>query len=316
MLAYCLKRILAGALVLVALSVAVFAMVHAAPGSVETSLLGGGVRSPEAVAAVRAKYHLDESVVSQYGHWIGGVVKGDFGDSIKYRESATATIGSRAVVTSQLAVLAFCFSLLLGMGLGVLAAVRSRTTFDRTLVGSSIVGTSVPTFILGVLLIYVFSVELGWFPVSGPGTGGLDRLWHLILPAVTLGFSSYALVLKLTRAGVLSNMEQDSFLFARARGVRGWLLMRRYGLRAGLIPLVTSLALLLTYMLTGAILVEVVFGIPGLASLLVESVNAKDVPVIQALTLLTGVIVITLNLVADISYRLIDPRVRVSETSP
>jgi peptide/nickel transport system permease protein len=316
MLAYCLKRIVAGALVLFALSVAVFAMVYLAPGSVEHSLLGAGARSPEAVAAVRAKYHLDEPFLRQYGYWIGGVVKGDFGDSIKYRESATATIGTRAVVTAQLAALAFGFSLLLGMGLGVLAAVRSRTALDRVLVGSSIIGTSVPTFILGVLLIYVFSVQLGWFPVSGPGTGGLDRLWHLVLPALTLGFSSYALVLKLTRAGVLNNMEQDAFLFARARGVRGWLLMRRYGLRAGLIPLVTSLALLLAYMLTGAVLVEVVFGIPGLASLLVESVNGKDVPVIQALTLLTGVIVITLNLVADISYRLIDPRVRVSETSP
>lgn len=316
MLAYCLKRILAGLLVLVILSLAVFAMVYAAPGSVEHSLLGGSARSPEAVAAVRAKYHLDESFVSQYRHWISGAVKGDFGDSIKYREAATATIGSRAVVTSQLAVLGFGFALVLGLAMGWLAAFRSRTALDRSLVGSSIVGTSVPTFILGVLLIYVFAVELGWFPVSGPGTGGLDRLWHLVLPALTLGFSSYALVLKLTRAGVLNNMEQDAYLFARARGVRGWLLMRRYALRGGLIPLVTSLALLLTYMLTGAVLVEVVFGIPGLASLLVESVNAKDVPVIQALTLLTGVIVITLNLVADISYRLIDPRVRVSETSP
>jgi peptide/nickel transport system permease protein len=311
---YVLKRIAGGIVVLFVLSVVTFGMVHVAPGGVEQSLLGKSASNPEVVAAIRAKYNLDDSLVSQYVAWLGGVLRGDFGDSIQYREPVTEAIGRRVGITFQLAALALGFALVAGMGLGVLAARRSRTSVDRLLVGSAVIGTAVPTFIVGVFLIYLFAVELSWFPASGPGSGS-DRLQHLVLPALTLGLASYAEFLVLTRAGVLGNMELDSYLFARARGVRGSLLLRRYALRAGLIPLITSVGIILTYMLTGAVLVEVVFGIPGLASLLVEAVQFKDIPVIQAMVLLVGVIVITLNLVIDISYRLIDPRVRLTDGS-
>jgi peptide/nickel transport system permease protein len=315
MLGYVLKRIAGAIVVLFALSIITFSMVHVAPGSVEQSLLGKAARSEEAVEAIRAKYHLDEPFLGQYRIWLGDAVKGDFGDSIQYREATTSAIGRRVGITVQLAALALAFALVVGMGLGILAARRNRTGVDRAVVASGVIGTSTPTFIVGVFLIYLFAVELPWFPASGPGSGA-DRLEHLILPALTLGISCYAQILMLTRAGVLGNMEQDSYLFARARGVGGWLLMRRYALRAGLIPLVTSLAIILTFMLTGAVLVEVVFGIPGLASLLIEAVEYKDIPVIQAMTLLVGVIVVTLNLLVDISYRMIDPRVRLAEASP
>lgn len=316
MLAYCVKRVIAGLVVLILLSMVVFVMLQAAPGSVESALLGGGIRSPEVEKAIEIKYHLNDSLFSQYLAWLGGVIHGDFGNSIIYREPVVDAIGGRLLVTAQLGMLSFGFAVALGLGLGVLAANRPRGVLDRSLVATSVVGTAVPTFVVGVLLVYVFSVSLGWFPVSGPGSSGADRLWHLILPALALGFSEYALVLKLARAGVLSNKEQDAFLFARARGVRGWLLVRRYELRTGLIPLLTSLALLLAYMLTGAVLVEVVFGIPGIGSMLVQAVQKKDIPVVQALTLLTGAIVLTLNLLADISYQIIDPRVRITESTP
>lgn len=313
MLCYCARRGFSGIIVLIALSAAVFTMMYMAPGSMETTLLGKAPRSPEAIMAVRQEYHLDQPVWKQYCIWLGRCMRGDFGNSITYRAPTIDVIGRAAVLTAELGVLAFGLAVIVGMGLGVASALHARTPMDRVMVGASVIGTSTPTFILGVLLMYAFAIALGWFPVSGPGRGGLDRMSHLVLPALALGFSCFAEVLKLTRAGVLNNVEQDSYLFARARGVHGWLLIRRYALRGGLIPLVTGLALLLMYLLTGAVLVEVAFGLPGVASLLVDAVNTKDVPVLQALTLLTGAIVIILNLVADISYHFIDPRVRIGE---
>lgn len=178
MVVYVLKRLVGAAIVLFLLSVATFSMLHVAPGSVEESLLGKNARSPEAVAAVREKYGLEDSFVSQYGRWLGDALQGDFGDSIQYREPTTAAIGRRVALTVQLACLALGFAIVVGMGFGILAARRSRTKLDRTLVASGVIGTSAPTFIVGVALIYLFAVVLPWFPASGPGSGS-DRLEHL-----------------------------------------------------------------------------------------------------------------------------------------
>jgi len=212
-------------------------------------------------------------------------------------------------LTLQLGALAFVITMLLGVPLGVLAALRKRTATDRGVVALSVVGVSAPAFATGILLLYVFAVRLGWFPVFGEGSGVIDRLQHLALPAIALALTGMGLVLKLTRTAVIGSLEQDYVTFARARGIPRRRVLRAYALRNGLVPIVTAAGLLLAYMLAGTVLVEVTFALPGLGSLLVESVRTLDIPMVQALTILIATIVVLVNLVADLVYVAIDPRI-------
>lgn len=310
------KRLVAFVLLLLIISLGIFSLIHAAPGSAEQILLSGRrPPTPERVAAIQARYRLNESFFNQYAYWMSHAVRLDFGQSIRTGESVTIALRERTAVTLFLGVYAFIITMTIGIPLGVLAAVKKRTWIDRGTVGLSVVGVSAPAFVTGIFLLYVFAVALGWFPAFGAGEGFTSQLEHLALPAIALALTGLAPIIRYTRTGMLEALEQDYIVFASARGLSRGRVLFAYGLRNALIPVVTAGGLLLGVMLTGAVLVEVTFSLPGLGALLVESVNFQDVPVVQALALLTAALVITVNLLTDILYVFIDPRIRFGKAA-
>jgi peptide/nickel transport system permease protein len=223
----------------------------------------------------------------------------------------TAAIGSHLGTSLLLTGMASALVLLAGIPLGVLAALRAGTATDRAIVGLSVVGISAPAFVTGVLLLYVFAIVLPWFPVFGVGEGLADRFYHLVLPAIALALTTVALVVRLTRAATITALEQDYVLFARARGIPARRVLMRYALRNALVPVLTAAGLVVAVTLASAVLVEVTFGLPGLGTLLIDSVNLKDVPVVQGVVLVLAALIVVLNLVIDVLYAFANPRVRL-----
>ncbi|MGW0786437.1 ABC transporter permease [Streptomyces sp. NPDC002913] len=310
-LGFVLRRIAGTAVLLLILSVAVFALLQAAPGDPAQTLLGPRSATPEALSAVRARYHLDSPLGAQYWYWLSDAVRLDLGTSIRTGESVASAIGGRLVLTGQLVGLGLLVALLLGLPLGVLAGLRNRRTTDRAVQSLGVIALSTPAFASGLVLIYVFSLMLGWFPAYGPGEGG-DRLTHLVLPGVALGLAVTAVLLKLTRAAVVRELEREHVTFARARGVRERDILLHYVLRGTLVPVLTGVSLVIAYLLAGTVMVEQVFALPGLGSLLVDSVTFRDVPVVQAEALLLAALVCAANLVTDLVQPLLDPRLQTA----
>ncbi len=295
--------------VLLVLSVLVFSLMHLAPGDIVKNLLGNRPSSPEAVAAIRAQYNLDDPAWLQYLKWLGGFVTGDLGQSIRLQVPVADAISQRLGITLALCAVAFVLALAVAVPLGVHSAVRAGGVTDRAASGLAIVGLSAPTFAVGLLLLYVFAYYLPLFPVYGAGTGGLDTLWHLVLPAITLAVGLGAIIVKLTRTAMLRELETDYVTAARARGIPEKA-VRRIALRNAAIPIVTGASLVLTFLVGGTVLAETVFALPGLGTLLQDSVLFKDIAVVQSLTLLVAVVIAVIALLADLAYLLLDPRLR------
>ncbi|MEW2624953.1 ABC transporter permease [Streptomyces sp. NPDC048106] len=308
-LRYVLTRVGATLVLLFVLSVAVFALLQIAPGDPARTLLGQRGATPQALAAVRARYHLDSPFAAQYLHWLDGVRRLDLGTSIRTGAPVSATIGGRLALTGQLVGLGLAIALLLGIPGGVLTALRRYRATDRAVQTAGLVALSTPAFAGGLVLIYVFSLMLRWFPAYGAGQGG-DRLSHLVLPAVALALSVTAVLLKLTRAAVIRELSKEHVVFARARGVPERRVLVHYVLRGALVPVLTGVGLVVAYLLAGTVMVEQVFALPGLGSLLVESVTYRDVPLVQAEALLIATLVVLAGLVTDLAQPLIDPRLR------
>ena len=304
------RRLAALLLLLLIISFFVFALLYLAPGSPEQMLIGDRPSSPETIQAIREQYHLNDPFIVQYGRWLSGAITLDFGNSIRTNEPVLSGILDRAGLTFFLGGFAFLIAMGLGVPLGVLSAVKRQSAVDRGVVGLSVIGVSAPAFATGIFLLYVFAVLLGWFPVFGQGTGFTDRLWHLTLPAIALALTGMALVLKLTRAGMIGALEQDFVAFARARGLPARKVLVSYAFRNALIPVVTAGGLLLGLMLTGAVLVEVTFALPGVGSLLVTSVTFGDIPMVQGLAMLIAIVIVLVNLLTDVLYLFVDPRIR------
>lgn len=297
---------------LLIISFGIFSLMHIAPGSAEEMLLSGRrPPSPERVEAIRARYGLGKPFLTQYLFWVRNALEFDFGRSIRTGQPVVTAIAGRSGLTAFLGGYAFAIIMALGVPLGMLAAIKRRSAIDRATVGLSVVGVSAPAFATGILLLYVFAVLLGWFPAFGAGGDGfLDQLWHLTLPAVALALTGLAPIIRYTRTGMLEALDQDYVVFASARGLPRWRVIFGYGLRNALIPVITASGLILGVMLTGAVLVEVTFSLPGLGSLLIEAVNWHDIPVVQGLAMMTATVVILVNLLTDILYLFIDPRIR------
>jgi peptide/nickel transport system permease protein len=306
---FSLGRLLATAALLLTLSFIVFALLHLMPGDPAQNLLGVRSSSPEALAQIRGQYHLDEPFLKQYLLWLGSVAHGDLGESIRSNESVVSVLGSRVVLTLQLATYAFLLTVVVAVPLGVFSAWRAGGAIDRGASTAAIVGVGAPSYAIGLLLLYVFGVKLGLFPVYGSGDQGLDRLTHLTLPAVTLAIGLGALVLKLTRTAVLAELDQDYVAFARSRGLTNGQI-RSMVLRNAMLPVITSLGLVFTFLFGGTILVEVTFALQGIGSLLASSVTFKDIPVVQAVTLITAAVIALVALAVDLLYFAVDPRVR------
>lgn len=312
---YLARRLLTTVGLALVLSVIVYGLMYLAPGDLVRNLLGTRPATAETTAQIRADYHLDEPFPLQYWHWLTSSLSGDLGTSIRTGSSVTSALADHAGTTLALVAFAFVLSVLVGVPAGVLAAARRGRPSDRLVVGVSVVGVSAPGFATGLILLYVFASGLGWFPLYGPGSGFLDGIWHLALPSVALALGLGAFVVKLTRAAVLRELGEDYVMFARGRGLsrgRVWSILLR---NAG-IPIVTSLGLMVAYLFGGTVLVEVTFALPGLGSLLEDSVTFKDFPVVQALTVVTVLIVSITGLLVDLAYLAIDPRVRARTVQP
>lgn len=311
---FVLVRLAATVVLLLVLSFVVFSLLHLMPGDPARNLVGVREPSDSLVASIRAKYHLDQPFLEQYWHWLTGVFRGDFGRSIRTDETVTRMLADRVALTFQLAVMAFVLTVAVAVPAGIAAARRAGTAIDRALSVSAVVGVGAPSFAVGLLLLYLFSYRFDVLPGYGSGDGLLDRGWHLVLPAVTLAFGLGALVFKLTRTAVLAELRQDYVSFAISRGLEA-AQVRRIVLRNAMIPVVTSLGLMFAFLFGGTILVEVTFALRGIGGLLADSVTFKDLPVVQAVTLLTAAVIALTALTVDLVYLVIDPRVRTRETS-
>ena len=307
---YVLRRLLVAIPLLLLISLGVFALVNLAPGDPARSLLGSRQSSPETLAAIREQYHLDDPFVVQYLIWLRQVFVWDLGRSIQGSELVTTMILQRLPLTIFLGLYGSLVALGLGIPLGILAAYRHGSEVDRGVVTLGVIGVSAPAFATGIFLLYVFGVYLGWFPIFGQGEGLLDRVWHLTLPAIALGFTVMGLVIKITRASMIEELQKDYVAFARARGLTSRRITTSYVLRNALIPVVTAAGLIVVGLLTGAVLVEVTFGLPGLGSLLVTSVTQRDLPVIQGIVLILAIFIVLMHIGIDVLYTLIDPRIR------
>ncbi|MEU7031092.1 ABC transporter permease [Streptomyces sp. NPDC046275] len=305
---YLLGR-LAGLLgVLLVTSFVVFASVHLAPGDPVSFLLHGRPATPETVAALRAEHHLDDPLVVQYARWLGDVLHGDFGRSTQYHQDVSALVGSRLTGTALLVGYAAVLVALGGVTAGVLAALRPGIVDRLVLLGTG-VATATPSFVSAIALVSVFSVRLGWFP--GPGgtpTGLGDRLHHLSLPAFALATTFAGLLARVTRSAMLDELGREHVEVARARGVAGRTVVRRHVLRNSLGPVVTVGGTMLAGLLVTTSVVETAFDVPGLGSLLVQSVSVQDFAVVQAVTLLSVASFVLVNLAVDLLAPLIDPR--------
>lgn len=309
------RRLVALVVLLCVISFVVFTLLYIAPGSAEQVLIGTRQPTPELVESLREKYHLNDSFLQQYWTWLSGAVRLDFGESIRTGRAVTESIEACLRITLFLGVYSFVLALFLGLPLGVLAAVRRGTGTDRSVVGLAVLGVSTPAFVSGVALLYVFAVALGWFPTYGAGEGFADRFWHLTLPAMAMAFLAVALIVKLTRAAMITALEQDYVAFARARGVPPARVLIRHALRNALVPIITAAGLVLTAVLTGAVLVETTFSLPGLGKLLVESVEYKDVPMLQGVVMVVAATTVLITLLVDLLYMAIDPRIRFEKVS-
>jgi peptide/nickel transport system permease protein len=308
---YVLRRLLGAIPLLIITSFIVFSFVHIAPGSPEQVLVAGRNVDEETLQAIRDRYRLDDPFLVQYGNWLKNAATGDLGESIVFSDSVTNVVGPRILPTVQLALYALLLIVLFGFPLGLLTGVKRDSHLDTTVSGLTLVGSSISTYVSGILLIAVFSVALGWFPVFGLGDSGLDRLYHLTLPAIALAVALSALVARVTRASVGVALEQEFVETARSRGFSERRVIGKHALRSALVPVVTITGLVFGFLIAGAVLVEFTFGLNGLGALLIQAVRTRDFPVVQAVTLVFTVAFIVINLLVDLLYAVVDPRVRL-----
>lgn len=308
MIVYVSRRLLGLVAVLLITSFLVFSGLHLAPGSPETFLLAGRTVSPETLASIRAQYHLDDPFLVQYLRWGSGLLRGDFGRSLIFRQDVLSLVWSRLPTTVFLGAYSAILILSFGLALGALGALRRGVT-DQVILVTTTVAAGTPSFVAAIVLISIFSVNLGWFPSFGSGEGIGGRIEHLTLPAVALALSYLALVARVTRSAMLEELRREHVETARARGIAESRIVRRHVLRNALAPITTISGIVVAGLLTAAVVVESAFGLNGLGSLLVQSVNVKDFPVVQAIALLLVTVFVVTNLVVDLLYGVIDPRV-------
>ncbi len=302
---YLLRRIFMTIPVLIGVATLVFSLIHLVPGDPAQAMLGEGA-SPQDVAALRTRLGLNQPLVSQYGRFMWGAVRGDLGSSLRTGRPVSTSILERMPATSELAIASMAVAILFALPLGVAAAVWRGTTIDHAAMTAALVGVSMPNFWLGPMLAIVFAVQLGWLPVSGRGT-----LAHLVLPAITLGASLAAILARMTRTSLLEELREPYVAAARARGVSRWHSVWRHALRNSLVPVVTIIGLQLGAVLTGAIITETIFSWPGVGRLLIQSISFRDYPMVQGCILLIAVTYVAVNVLTDLAYGWLDPRVRL-----
>jgi peptide/nickel transport system permease protein len=334
MLRFVVRRLLLLVPILLGLSLLVFLWIRALPGSPAIALLGERA-TPESIAQINRQYGLDKPLPVQYWRYLKTTSRGDFGESTKSRQPVVEEFKRRFPATVELSVAAGLFSLIFGIPLGFLAAKRYQGLLDHASLVVSLVGISTPIFFLALILKYIFAVKLGWLPsvgrisvlieldhptnfyvldaiLAGNWEAFVDTIKHLILPAIALGSIPLAIIARITRASVLDVQNEDYVRTARAKGLPPIIVDYRHVLRNAMLPISTIIGLQVGLLLSGAVLTETVFAFPGIGSWLVEGIKARDYPVIQAGVLFVAVIVVFVNLLVDVSYGLLNPKIRLS----
>jgi len=314
-LKFLLARV-AGALVVLAIvAVLVFALTRLASGDPVALLLGDQASAAD-IAQVRIQYGLDKPLPTQFALWVGELLEGNLGQSIFLQRPVSQALLERAEPTLFLALFAVSIAALIGIPAGMAAAIWRGSVADQAVSSVAMLGASVPSFWLGLILIQLFAVHLGWFPASGygdPGMGLAQRLYHLALPASVLGLLNSALIIRFTRASMLDILGEDYVRTARAKGLPERVVMIKHVLRNALVPIVTVLGLTVALMIGGAVVTETVFNLPGVGNLVVRAVLRRDYPVIQGTLLVIAAIYVFINLLVDLLYMVVDPRIRLGQ---
>lgn len=306
------RRLLSTIPVLLIVAVLVFLMLRLTPGD-PASIIAGSSATDQDIIDIRQKLGLDQPLIVQFGHWAGGMLGGNFGESFFYKKTVAELIGDRIEPTLSLAALTLLLATVIAVPLGTIAAWKQNSWIDRGVMAFSVAGFSVPVFVIGYLMIALFSIRLGWFPVQGyqriaEGVGGW--LHQLILPALTLSVIYVALIARMTRTSVLEVLNEDYVRTARAKGLPNLKVLMFHALRNAAVPIVTLIGIGIALLIGGVVVTESVYNIPGLGRLTVDAVLARDYPTVQAVILLFSVTYVVINLVIDLLYTVLDPRIR------
>jgi peptide/nickel transport system permease protein len=312
---YLLIRLLQGAVLLFVVSAVVFLIVHAAPGG--PAILNNPDVDPETAKAIARDLGLTDPIPVQYGRWAGRAVVGNFGRSYQHQAPVLSLIRNRISNTLLLAATALGIAVLLALPLGIISAVRRYSTVDYLATIGAFFGVSVPHFWLGIMMIVLFSVTLGWLPSAGMRTAGMqtgpsDLLMHLIMPAVVLSTFPLAQLMRYARSSMVEVLSQDYVRTAQAKGLAPRRVLGTHALRNALIPVITVLGVIIPRLLSGAVITETIFAWPGLGRLAVDAAITRDYPVIMGLTMTTAVLVIVSNLLTDVAYVVVDPRISLT----
>ncbi|MFM9923727.1 ABC transporter permease [Variovorax sp. H27-G14] len=312
MLNFLLRRGLATVPVLLIVAVIVFLLLRMTPGDPAAAIAGDAASALD-IERIRAQLGLNDSILVQFVTWLGHVVRGDLGYSFFYKLSVTQLIGQRLEPTLSVAAVTVVLTVLIAVPLGVLAASRRGGRLDRFIMGASVLGFSVPVFVAGYLMIWLFSMKLGWLPSQGysrmaDGVGPWLR--NLVLPCITLAVMYAALIARVTRAAVSEALTEDYVRTARAKGISEWRMLMRHALANAAVPIATIIGLSVAGLIGGVVVTETIYAIPGLGQLTVDAVLSRDYPLIQGITLFFSLVYVVVNLLVDLSYLLLDPRIR------
>jgi peptide/nickel transport system permease protein len=312
MIAYILRRLGATFIVMAVVALFVFSLLFLTPGD-PAAVIAGDIATDDDIKQIRAKLGLDRPFLLQFGGWVWRLLHGDLGTSIFTNLPVTTLIGQRVQPTVSLTLCTLIVAVLIAVPLGVLAAARAGSWVDRFVMGFSVLGFSVPVFVLAYVLIIVFSVQLEWLPVQGYrpiGEGFWPWLSHLILPSIALGTVYMALIARITRAAMLDVLSQDYIRTANAKGLAPRAVLIRHALKNAGVPIITVIGIGIALLISGAIVTETVFAIPGIGRLTVDAILRRDYPIIQGVILLFSGVYVLINLLVDLSYRLFDPRIQ------
>ncbi|MGG4775725.1 ABC transporter permease [Alcaligenaceae bacterium 429] len=311
MLVYIARRLITTIPVVIMVAIVIFALLRLTPGD-PAAVIAGDDASPAQLAAIRAQMGLDQPITTQFFDWAGKLLHGDLGTSLLSGTAVTTLIADRMGPTIALAISTMSFTLLIAIPIGLIAAWRHGRATDRFVMILSVLGFSIPTFVVGYLLIYLFSLQLGWFPVQGYkdlSQGFYAFSMRLVLPTIALSTVYVALIARITRSSVIEVMNEDFIRTARAKGVKESAVFLRHALRNAAVPIVTIVGIGAAALIGGVVVTESVFNIPGLGRLVVEAVQARDYPIIQGVILLFSLTYIVINLVIDVLYTVFDPRI-------
>jgi peptide/nickel transport system permease protein len=309
---YIVRRLLSMLPVMAVVAVFVFLLLHLAPGD-PAAIIAGDNATEDNIAQIRQRLGLDEPLWKQFVVWIASLAQGDLGQSMFWNESVMTLVAQRAEPTIALAGTTLAIAIVVAVSLGVLAAAKAGTWIDRVVMGFAVLGFSVPVFVVGYLLIFLFAIQLKWLPVQGYtpiAEGVVPWLRNLVLPSLALGLAYVALIARITRATMLDVLAEDYIRTARAKGVAPRPMLLRHAFKNAAVPVVTVIGIGVALLIGGVVITETVFNIPGMGRLVVDAIARRDYPIIQGVIILFSGVYVLVNLVVDLSYTLLDPRIR------